>query len=64
MVSMVPTFEKPNPQEEIEIVENERPEEEIIISDEKFLFIFLVDQSGSMKGKKMEMAKEALLLFL
>ena len=48
MVSLVPTFEKPNPQEEIEIIENERPEEENISTDEKFLFIFLVDQSGSM----------------
>jgi von Willebrand factor A domain-containing protein 5 len=31
---------------------------------EESVFIFLVDRSGSMSGKKMEMTKEALKLFI
>jgi Mg-chelatase subunit ChlD len=68
MVSIVPTFTAKEPQEEIYFTENERPEEEdLILPSEKgvkTLFIFLVDRSGSMNGRKMEMTKEALNLFL
>eukprot|EP00347_Sterkiella_histriomuscorum_P014103 403362158 len=69
LVSLVPTFSPPNPQEEIEIVENERPEEQDIIDiksidTSKQAFIFIVDRSGSMRGKKMDMTKEALKLFI
>ena len=35
-----------------------------IINDSPGLFIFLVDQSGSMRGKSIELVKEALLLFI
>jgi Mg-chelatase subunit ChlD len=68
LVSLVPTFTPPNPQEEMEVVENERPEEADSIklpgeaSDN--VFIFIVDRSGSMGGQKMEMTKEALKLFI
>jgi len=68
MVSLVPTFTPPNPQEEIEIVENEKPEEIdslVLPGDPKDnIFIFIVDRSGSMGGEKMEMTKEALKLFI
>jgi uncharacterized protein with von Willebrand factor type A (vWA) domain len=68
MVSLVPTFTSPNPQEEIEIVENEKPEEldTLVISEDPkdYIFIFIVDRSGSMQGEKMEMTKEALKLFI
>lgn len=33
-------------------------------SDDPFYFFFLVDRSGSMEGKRIDMAKEAMLLFL
>ncbi len=69
MISLVPSFTPPNPQEEIEVVENEKPDElEIapmpghMASDQ--IFIFLVDRSGSMGSQKMQMAKDALKLFI
>eukprot|EP00347_Sterkiella_histriomuscorum_P005979 403354535 len=69
LVSLVPTFSPPNPQEEIEILENERPEEQDIIDmkstdTSKQAYIFIVDRSGSMRGEKMDMTKEALKLFV
>jgi hypothetical protein len=69
MISLIPTFVPPNPQDELEIVENERPEEQDSVAipgqmDKDNLFIFIVDRSGSMGGQKMEMTKEALKLFI
>jgi uncharacterized protein with von Willebrand factor type A (vWA) domain len=68
MLSLVPTFTPKEPQDEIEIVENERPEEEELVYNEKIdkqlYFVFLVDRSGSMNGTKMEMTVSALVLFL
>lgn len=51
------------------MAENEKPEElePIVIpgqSEKDNVFIFIVDRSGSMGGKKMEMTKEALKLFI
>jgi hypothetical protein len=68
-VSLVPSFTPPNPQEEMEVVENEKPDEldaaaipGQMASDQ--VFIFLVDRSGSMGNEKMQMAKDALKLFI
>ena len=38
--------------------------EENIINDTPGLFIFLIDQSGSMQGKSIELVRKALLLFI
>ena len=69
LVSLVPSFTPPNPQEEMEVVENEKPDELDLApmpgqmgSDQ--VFIFLVDRSGSMGNEKMQMAKDALKLFI
>ena len=47
---------------------DERPEEEELLfnmnKEKTDFYIFLVDRSGSMKGKKMDMTIEALHLFL
>ena len=68
MVSLVPTFNPPEPQEEdVEITENERPEEIDVVDyakEKDTLFVFVVDRSGSMDGQKMQMTKEALKLFI
>ena len=65
----MPSFVPAQPQEEIEIVESEKPEELEIIEDpatkdKKTIFIFLVDRSGSMRGQKMDMTNNALKLFI
>jgi hypothetical protein len=66
LVSLVPSFTPPNPQEEIEVVENEKPNlipmPGQLVSDQ--IFIFLLDRSGSMGVEKMKMAKDALKLFI
>lgn len=70
MISLIPTFTPPQPQDaEMEIVENEKPEEVDAISipgqaESDNVFVFIVDRSGSMSGKKMDMTKEALKLFI
>jgi hypothetical protein len=71
LLSLVPTFIPPQPQEdqEIEIVDNEKPEEIEAIPipghlEQDDVFVFIVDRSGSMGGQKMEMTKEALKLFI
>lgn len=51
MLSFVPTFKKENLIKELEIAKGEKPEiEEIVDNDNKVLYIFLVDRSGSMTG--------------
>lgn len=68
MISLVPTFNPPKPQEETEVVEGEKPEEIDVSTLEgdpaNKAFIFIVDRSGSMRGSKMGMTKEALKLFI
>ena len=61
--SLVPTFEPPAPQEELEVFENEEPEVTEWPGDDKH-YIFLVDRSGSMRGARIESAKAALRIFI
>ena len=46
--SFVPTFEPPPPQEEFEVLIDEEPELTSISKGKDFVFIFIVDRSGSM----------------
>ena len=62
--SLVPTFEPPAPQEEFEILEEEGPEQTVLSFGEDFVFIFIIDRSGSMRHSRIQTAKEALKLFL
>ena len=62
--SFVPTFEVPNPQEEFEVLEDEEPEQTVHSHGKDYLFMFIVDRSGSMSGRRIETAKEALKLFM
>lgn len=62
LASFVPTFEPLQPQDLV--VSEEAPEETELAKGEEFCFIFLVDRSGSMSGRRMELTKEALKLFI
>ena len=46
--SFVPTFEPPPLQEEFEVLEDEEPMTAEISDGKDFVFIFIVDRSGSM----------------
>ena len=50
VASLVPTFEPVEPQDEIDIANNEEPEMTELCAGDEFHFIFLVDRSGSMNG--------------
>ena len=47
--SLVPTFEPPALQEEFEVLEEDEPEQTALSSGEDFVFIFIIDRSGSMR---------------
>lgn len=61
MMNLVPTFEPPQPQE---FCQAEEPSAVSEINGEEFSYVFIVDRSGSMGGRRMEIAKEALQLFI
>jgi Mg-chelatase subunit ChlD len=63
LASFVPTFAPIEPQDEIQI-SSETPEQLDMSGGKDFCFIFVVDRSGSMAGKRMEITKEALKLFI
>ncbi len=63
MASFVPTFEPKNPQEFAE-VSTETPESATLQKGKDFHFIFVVDRSGSMGGRRMELTQEAMNLFV
>jgi len=48
----------------MELFENEVPEIEPLNPNQKFLYTFIVDRSGSMSGGRMRTTVEALQLFL
>ena len=62
--SFVPTFEPPQPQEECEVLQDEQPESTSLTNGSDFFFVFIVDRSGSMGGKRIEVTKEAMKLFM
>lgn len=66
LASFVPTFMKEQEQEKkLKIIEEERPElSSSATSNEKNMFIFIVDRSGSMSGETMVTTVEALKLFV
>ena len=68
LASFVPTFMKEQEQEQekkLKIIEEERPElSSSASSNEKNMFIFIVDRSGSMSGETMVTTVEALKLFV
>jgi len=64
IASLVPTFEPPAPQEDIEILRDEEPEMTEISHGKDFHFIFVVDRSGSMRGPRMTAANDALKIFM
>jgi len=68
LLSLVPTFTPESGTGALEVVEDEKPEEEELagktMTKLQRVFIFLVDRSGSMEGRKMQMTKDALKLFL
>lgn len=47
-----------------EITYGDQPQPTNYVDSEKGRFIFLLDRSGSMQGAKIELAKEAITLFL
>ena len=55
-VSLVPTFEPIAPQDALEVVEDEKPEAMKLGHGSDFHFIFIVDRSGSMIGRRMTIA--------
>ena len=62
---MVPTFANPDPQDLCNLVYDERPENLAYYNPEDFMFVFIIDRSGSMKDKnRIKMATDALQLFV
>lgn len=64
MASFVRTFEPPQPQEEFEVLHDEQPESTTLSKGEDFFYIFIVDRSGSMGGRRIEVTKDAMKLFM
>ena len=64
VASLVPTFDPVAPQDFFEVKEDEVPESAKLVDGSEFHFIFLVDRSGSMSGSRIDIAKEALILFM
>jgi Mg-chelatase subunit ChlD len=63
MASFIPTMEPPQPQD-AEVAEDEEPESTQLTNGEDFFYVFLVDRSGSMSGRRMEVTKDAMKLFI
>ena len=67
MTAFVPTFEPPPPQQQNEIIVeyDKDPTMKTYSSGSDYLFIFIVDRSGSMQIKnRLDITKNALKLFL
>lgn len=57
LTTFVPTFEPKGPQD---IQQDERPSELELSLGKDFLFVFIVDCSGSMEGNRIDLTKKAL----
>ena len=64
VASLVPTFEPPTPLEDMEVLRDEEPEMTELAPGSDFHFIFLVDRSASMCGRRMRSAQNALKIFI
>ena len=65
VASLVPTFEPPAPQEDLEVLHDEEPDMTQLAPGSDFHFVFVVDRSGSMGGAgRMDAAKSALKIFM
>ena len=64
--TLVPTLDPEIAEDDFEVLQDEKPEQEDleIGTGEDYHFLFLVDRSGSMWGRRMEMARNALTLFI
>jgi hypothetical protein len=60
--SFVPNFESGQHQDWLH--EDEEPESTTLMNPADFLYVFLIDRSGSMEGQRISDAKKALVLFL
>jgi hypothetical protein len=60
--SFLPTFEPVQPQDKLH--ENEEPESTTFVNAADFLYVFIIDRSGSMGGQRISDAKRALVFFL
>ena len=65
-VTLVPTLDPEIADDDFEVLQDEKPEQEDleIGNGEDYHFLFLVDRSYSMSGRRMEMARNALTLFI
>ena len=63
-ISFVPTFQGSDPQADPQIVHDEKPIVEDVLDQSKIIYTFIIDRSGSMYGERIEMAKNALILFM
>jgi len=64
MASFVPTLEQPQPQEEFEVLQDEEPESASLSKGDEFFYVFIVDRSGSMSVRRIEVTKDAMKLFI
>lgn len=62
MVNFVPTFEPVEPQDVV--LSNEAPVSKVELKGSEYVFMFILDRSGSMGGERIRLAKEALKLFI
>ena len=60
----MPTFDKPTPSGEMKVLNDEEPVLTELSDGKDFLFVFIVDRSGSMSGQRIETVREALKLFI
>lgn len=60
-VNFVPTFAT---HKNLVLISSDEPDEEKIYEEKDFCFIFVIDRSGSMGGRRMDITKEALKLFI
>ena len=65
VASLVPTFDPPAPQEEMEVLHDQEPQMIELMPGSDFHFIFIVDRSGSMQlHGRMQQARDALKIFI
>ena len=48
----------------MEVLQDEEPESTKLMNGEDFCYVFIVDRSGSMSGRRIEVTKDAMKLFM